>query len=184
MKKPRSKTELNRVEILRQCYRLMVTGTWDAISVTELESNIKQTRGAIFYFNKNKEDLFNNMIDELFLPVFRLNEQEKLKLKSSTAQAFFAIYKTPFERVCNDLRINYQVPDPAMSLFNIIAQAQQHYPNFREVISEELKLEKEILKHILGINSSFPIDIDHFFAQNVGKLFLKSLFGQENGKTM
>lgn len=184
MKKPRSQTELNRVEILRQCYRMMATGTWDAISVTELESNIKQTRGAIFYFNKNKQDLFNNMIDELFLPVFRLNEQEKLKLKNCIAQAFFAIYKTPFERVCDDLRINYQILDPAMSLFNIIVQALQHYPNFREVISKELKQEMDFLNHIVGINSCIPIDIDHILAQNAGKLFLKSLIGQENGKTM
>ena len=43
-------------------------GTWDAILVAELEKNISQTRGAIFYFNKNKSDLFVNMIDELFSP--------------------------------------------------------------------------------------------------------------------
>ena len=55
----------------------MAQGTWDAISVAELEKNISQTRGAIFYFNKNKKDLFLNMIDELFLPVFVLSDDEK-----------------------------------------------------------------------------------------------------------
>lgn len=77
MKMGKLKTEQNRLEILRNCYRLMATGTWDAISVSMLEKNISQTRGAIFYFNKNKEDLFINMIDELFLPVFKLSQADK-----------------------------------------------------------------------------------------------------------
>ncbi len=55
-------------------------GTWDAILVAELEKNISQTRGAIFYFNKNKSDLFVNMIDELFFPVFALSDNEKARL--------------------------------------------------------------------------------------------------------
>ena len=46
-------------------------GTWDAILVAELEKNISQTRGAIFYFNKNKSDLFVNMI-EARLAVFNV----------------------------------------------------------------------------------------------------------------
>ncbi len=72
-----------------------------------LEKNISQTRGAIFYFNKNKEDLFINMIDELFLPVFKLSQADKKHLRTCSTQTFFAIYKTPFERVYLDLKTNY-----------------------------------------------------------------------------
>ncbi len=112
MKTKHDRANINRLNILRQSYRLMAMGTWDAISVSELENNIEQTRGAIFYFNKNKGALFNNMIEELFLPVFKLSDSEKSNLKTCSPQTFFAMYKTPFERVCNDLRINYQVPEP------------------------------------------------------------------------
>ncbi len=89
MKMGKLKTEQNRLEILRNCYRLMATGTWDAISVSMLEKNISQTRGAIFYFNKNKEDLFINMIDELFLPVFKLSQADKKHLRTCSTQTFF-----------------------------------------------------------------------------------------------
>lgn len=44
----------------------MAQGTWETTSATKLEKNISQTKGAIFYFNRNKSDLFVNMIDELF----------------------------------------------------------------------------------------------------------------------
>lgn len=175
MKKSRTKTEINRVEILRQSYRLMAIGTWDAISVTELENNIEQTRGAIFYFNKNKEALFTNMIEELFLPVFKLSESEKTNLKTCSPQTFFAIYKTPFERVCDDLRINYQVPEPSRSLFNIMIQAQKHYQGFKQIISKEIKQEIAFIHHIIGINSTFTLDLNKIYAQSAGRIFLDSL---------
>lgn len=175
MKKPRIQTEINRVEILRQSYRLMAMGTWDAISVTELENNIEQTRGAIFYFNKNKEALFTNMIEELFLPVFKLSDSEKSNLKTCSPQTFFAIYKTPFERVCDDLRINYQVPEPSRSLFNIMIQAQKHYQGFKQIISKEIKQEIAFIHHIIGINSTLNLDLDKIYAQSAGRIFLDSL---------
>ena len=175
MGKRSQKTEINRVEILRQSYRLMAMGTWDAISVTELENNIEQTRGAIFYFNKNKKALFTNMIEELFLPVFKLSDSEKSNLKTCSPQTFFAIYKTPFERVCDDLRINYQVPEPSRSLFNIIIQAQKHYQGFKQIIRKEIKQEIAFIHHIIGINSTLTLDLDKIYALSAGRIFLDSL---------
>ena len=90
MKKKRPQTELNRIDILRRCYRMMAMGAWDAISVSDLEKGIDRTRGAIFYFNKNKEELFVNMIDELFLPVFKLSKDDRTTLKRCSAKNFFA----------------------------------------------------------------------------------------------
>ena len=152
MKMGKLKTEQNRLEILRNCYRLMATGTWDAISVSMLEKNISQTRGAIFYFNKNKEDLFINMIDELFLPVFKLSQADKKHLRTCSTQTFFAIYKTPFERVYLDLKTNYNLDDPSRGLFNILIQAQNHYKGFCQIIGNEIKREiAEISEIIKGI---------------------------------
>ena len=175
MKKIKPKTEHNRLEILRSCYRLMATGTWDAISVSELEKNISQTRGAIFYFNKNKEDLFINMIDELFFPVFKLSQSDKTNLKTCSTQTFFAMYKTPFERVCNDLRINYKLDNPSQGLFNILIQAQNHYKGFRQIINDEIKCEMAEINRIIGLGKTISFDMDKIYAQSAGKIFLESL---------
>lgn len=174
MRKIKPQTEHNRLEILRSCYRLMATGTWDAISVSELERNISQTRGAIFYFNKNKEDLFINMIDELFLPVFKLSQSDKTNLKTCSTQTFFAMYKTPFERVYNDLRINYKLDNPSQGLFNILVQAQNHYKGFSQIISEVIKCEMAEIGKIIGLNKTIRFDMDKIYAQSAGKIFLES----------
>ena len=95
MNKSRPQPQQNRIDILKQCYRLVDQGTWDAMSIIGPEKNISRTRGAIFYFNKNESDLFVNMIDELFFPVFVLSEKDKKMLSKCPVSRFFATYKTP-----------------------------------------------------------------------------------------
>ena len=175
MKMSKLKTEQNRLEILRNCYRLMATGTWDAISVSMLEKNISQTRGAIFYFNKNKEDLFINMIDELFFPVFKLSQTDKNHLSTCPTHTFFAMYKTPFERVYFDLKTNYKLIDPSSSLFNILIQAQNHYKGFCQIIGNEIKREIAVISEIIKGNDAIHIDLDKIYAQSAGIIFLESL---------
>ena len=175
MKKPRIQTELNKMKILRHCYRIMATGTWDAISVADLEAGMAKTRGAIFYFNKNKSELFINMIDELFLPIFKLNEQNKKCYLDCSSTLFFASYKNPFERVSNDLRINYNIPNPNRALFNIINQAQNQYPNFNKIIKHEIELEIIFIKNIIGSNETFELDLEGIYSKSIGKLFLSAI---------
>ena len=95
MSKHREQSLKNRSDILRKCYPLVATGSWDAIAISDIEKVIKQTRGAIFYFNKNKEDLFINMIDELFLPVFKLSQADKKHLRILLFSQLFFKYIKP-----------------------------------------------------------------------------------------
>ena len=145
----------------------MATGTWDAISVADLEAGMSKTRGAIFYFNKNKTELFINMIDELFLPLFRLDEKDK--------ERFFLTYKTPFERVADDLRINYKIEKPSRTVFNIISQALKIYPDFSETIKTELKAELLFLNQIINPNGNRIVDVSQLFNKTIGYMYMESL---------
>lgn len=69
MSKHREQSLKNRMDILKRCYPLLATGSWDAITVADLEKAITQTKGAIIYYFKNKKTLFANVFDELFFPV-------------------------------------------------------------------------------------------------------------------
>ena len=175
MKKPRIQTEQNKLEILRHCYRMMALSTWEAISVADLEAGMSKTRGAIFYFNKNKSELFINMIDELFLPIFRLDESDKKRYSQCGIELFFSIYKIPFERVADDLRINYKVDNPCQTMFNIIAQAQKLYPGFSEIIKTEVEREITFLNGILNPRSRKFFDVVQLYNQTVGHMFLESI---------
>lgn len=156
----------------------MALGTWEAISVTELEQALSLTRGAIFYFNKNKADLFANMFDELFFPIFTLSDEYKQNLSRCPKSALHLIYKSPFKRVMDDLKVNYGIEKSSFAVMNIVIQGLKHYPSFKEIVLDNLTQEAEF---IMGIQSQESIerlfDLDK-------ESSLKSFFKGELGKMM
>ncbi len=128
--------------ILSQTYKLLFVYNWEAITIEQIESSIGKTRGAIFYFFKNKSELFNSIILERFLCKFDSSEISCASITNSTITGFFSYYRTPFERICTDITENYGQADPNPALLNIIVQARKLYPNFDNII--ESYIEKEI----------------------------------------
>lgn len=128
--------------ILSQTYKLLFVYNWEAITIEQIESSIGKTRGAIFYFFKNKSELFNSIILERFLSKFDSSEISCVSITNSTITGFFSYYRTPFERICTDITENYGQADPNPALLNIIVQARKLYPNFDNII--ESYIEKEI----------------------------------------
>ena len=128
--------------ILSQTYKLLFVYNWEAITIEQIEGSIGRTRGAIFYFFKNKSELFNSIILERFLCKFDSSEISCASITNSTITGFFSYYRTPFERICTDITENYGQADPNPALLNIIVQARKLYPNFDNII--ESYIEKEI----------------------------------------
>ncbi|HBV84301.1 MAG TPA: hypothetical protein DEB74_16210 [Lachnospiraceae bacterium] len=177
----------NRSDILRKCYPLVATGSWDAIAISDIEKVIKQTRGAIAYYFKNKKTLFANILDELFFPVFALSAEEREKLSKATVSDFYNRYKTPFERVRDDLVENYGIDNPSRALFNIYIQGSKHYEGFSTSVNDSMKLEEEYMSKIVEGCVTTLIDINRVYIKNVGNLFIESfdlsLLLQFNNKT-
>ena len=112
----------------------------------------------------------------LFLPVFKLSQADKKHLRTCSTQTFFAIYKTPFERVYLDLKTNYNLDDPSRGLFNILIQAQNHYKGFCQIIGNEIKREIAEISEIIKGNNAIHIDLGKVYAQSAGVIFLESLY--------
>ncbi len=120
--------------ILDKTYRLLFIYNWEAITIEQIESSIGRTRGAIFYFFKNKSQLFNSVINERFLSKFLTTEVNSSAIQNTTIAGFFNQYQTPFERLCNDISRNYNLKDPTPAVLYIIVQARKLYPCFDIVI--------------------------------------------------
>lgn len=187
MSKHREQSLRNRSDILRKCYPLVATGSWDAIAISDIEKVIKQTRGAIAYYFKNKKTLFANILDELFFPVFALSAEEREKLSKATVSDFYNRYKTPFERVRDDLVENYGIDNPSRALFNIYIHGSKHYEGFSTSVNDSMKLEEEYMSKIVEGCVTTLIDINRVYIKNVGNLFIESfdlsLLLQFNNKT-
>ncbi len=172
MSKHREQSLKNRSDILKKCYPLVATGSWDAIAISDIEKVIKQTRGAIAYYFKNKKTLFANILDELFFPVFALSADEREKLSKATVSDFYAKYKTPFERVRDDLRDNYGVENPSQAIFNLFIQGSKHYDRFTSNVGELMQLEQDFMSHIVNGRVNNILDLNRTYVENIGYIFI------------
>lgn len=125
----------------------MAQGTWETTSATKLEKNISQTKGAIFYFNRNKSDLFVNMIDELFFFLYLFCWMMRkicclcVPLLSSTQ---------PIRHHLIELKRIWQVTIVFQMLlrsYSIIIQAQKHYTGFSNVLETTIKNEQNFMSN-------------------------------------
>lgn len=175
MSKHREQSIINRFEILKKCYPLLAEGSWDAITIADLEKAISQTRGAIAYYHKNKQTLLNNLMDELFFPVFELSEERQKYLRNCTIIDFHKTYKTPFERVRDDLKINYNIENPSRAIFNLFVQGSKHYAGFNDKISDMMQIEMDYMINVVGGRVNTLIDLNKVYIENIGHIFVESL---------
>ena len=148
--------------ILSQTYQLLFVYNWEAITIEQIESSIGRTRGAIFYFFKNKNELFNSIINERFLSKFLTTEVNSSAIQNTTIAGFFNQYQTPLERLCNDISENYNLKDPTPAVLNIIVQARKLYPCFDIVIGRYISDEIQYIEKNAVIMRDNPRLINSF----------------------
>ena len=127
--------------ILDKTYRLLFIYNWEAITIEQIESSIGRTRGAIFYFFKNKSELFNSVINERFLSKFLTSEVSTPAIQDSTISGFFNQYQ---------------------AVLNIIVQARKLYPCFDIIIGRYISDEIQYIEKNAVIMRDNPRLINSF----------------------
>lgn len=148
--------------ILDKTYKLLFRNNWEAITIEQIESSIGKTRGAIFHFFKNKNELFNAVISERFLCKFESLEISKITLGHTSIKVFFDQYHTPFERIGIDMAGNYGLTNSSPAILNIIVQARKLYPNFDIIIESYIKDELQFIANNALIMRNNPWLINLF----------------------
>lgn len=131
----------SREYILRRAFDVFMDKGYDSTSISVLQQELNMSRGAMYRYFKNKEELFISVIDEY---VFKLFERLVTEVDPTitTAELIDLIHKrqrrvfSVFSRagVTNIVFMNYTA---------LIIQAVKHYPDF-------LMLFKGIHKHLLS----------------------------------
>lgn len=140
-----------------------------------IEQAITRTLVKITYDYKNKHNLFHCIMDELFFPVFEMSEKAWEKLSKCTISKFHQKYKTPFERVRDDLRDNYGVENPSQAIFNLFIQGSKHYDQFTSNVGELMQLEQDFMSRIVGGRVNNILDLNRVYVENIGNIFIESM---------
>lgn len=151
-----------RMHILKEAYRLFLFSNVERVTIIELEKITQKVRGTIFYHFKNKQNLFNSVVEEVFLPSFEITPEIMGVANNVTLEEFIKQYKSPEERVINKIKTELQVEEPETGYYNFLNQAHKYHPSFKKeysnIINRELSVWNMVINRIEKDSSSFSGD--------------------------
>lgn len=121
----------SREYILRRAFDVFMNKGYDSASISVLQEELQMSRGALYRYFKNKEELFNAVIDEYFFKIFD-KLQHNMDKHTYSLEKFIEvmhrrqkIFVNAFTRagVTHTIFLNYTA---------LVIQVGKHYPNFLE----------------------------------------------------
>lgn len=182
-----SKEKNKKETILDGCFKLLLQKRESNITVTDLEKSMGVTRGKIFYYYKDMDEIVRSTIEHYFQKVedyfsFFYNEEKT------------TLWKFLFDYVDNwrkfDQSIIELTGNSASSVINFFLHASASYPNFeikmKTLFEKELKcweivLSKAIESGEIKANVDVPVVATKFYCVHMGVL-VQSYFVPYNFK--
>jgi AcrR family transcriptional regulator len=150
--------------IIEEAFRLFLNHNFEKVSISDIEKAVGKTRGAIFYFFKNKEELFNEVVNTYIVkiqdPSAKFHFDENISLKQFIHQYINGINTTM------SLMLSLSVVNIYKGYFSLYMQASRIYPNFVEIMTrnsmEELNLWEKVIARAVQTKEIKPIDTRHY----------------------
>jgi TetR/AcrR family transcriptional regulator, transcriptional repressor for nem operon len=129
--------------IIDQAYRLFLSRSYEAVSISDISKAIGFTKGALYHHFKNKEDLFKAVIDK-YLPI----EKYFAPHKEVTFIEFIEISIKSADDIVNSIFRNGPgfIPLTYLALY---IDAFRHYPEFAKEKDRLVQGELEKIKSII-----------------------------------
>ena len=146
--------------IIEEAFKLFLTHNFEKVSITDLEQAIGKTRGAIFYFFKNKEEIFNEVIDTYIIKT--QNPSEKFNFDPNISlEQFIYLYINGINTTMSKM-LSLSVVNIYKGYFSLYMQASRIYPNFAEIMTknsvEEINLWEKVINRAIQTKEIKKID--------------------------
>lgn len=138
-------------KILWECFKLFLQKGYKEVTIPDIENAIGMTRGAVFYYVKDKNELFRAIIDRYLLEKQNINT--KIEQTEETGLLRFIIKYV--EGINNAQKSFYPLPKDKSVLFsymNLTYNAILYYEGFEEKAMDTL--ERAVSLKILTVLNS------------------------------
>lgn len=139
--------ETTKKRILEEAIRLFMTKGYEGTTIKEIEAAIERTRGAIFYFFKNKQQLFEAVVDEYIIDTQTIYWQFDIP-KDTTLKDFIYLYINAIQNTIAKM-FSLHIVNIYKSYFTLYLEAGRYYPNFSDIVSKNLIKEIEAWESII-----------------------------------
>ena len=134
--------------IIEEAFKLFLTHNYEKVSISDLEQAVGKTRGAIFYFFKHKEEIFNEVIDTYMIktqnPSAKFNFDEDVSL-----QQFIHLYINRINTTMSKM-LSLSVVNIYKGYFSLYMQASRIYPNFAEIMTQNSVEEVNLWERVIS----------------------------------
>ena len=150
--------------IIEEAFKLFLNHNYEKVSISDLEEAIGKTRGAIFYFFKNKEEIFNTVIDTYIIKTQNPDEKFDFSDDLSLEQFIYRYVKginTTMSRM-----LSLSVVNIYKQYFYLYLQASRIYPNFSEIMTQnsiaEINLWEKVISRAIQTKEIKKVDPRHY----------------------
>ena len=133
--------------IIDEAYKLFLTQSYEAVSISIISNAIGFTKGALYHHFRNKEELFRAVIDKHF-PLTNMSlDVEKISLREYTDECIDHVNKLLKETVTSNEAFT------PVNFLALIADSFRHYEGFAEkkslIIDKDVEKAKVIIKNAI-----------------------------------
>ncbi len=165
-----------RNQILDETFKLFLVNNWETITIEKIEHQMGRTRGAIFYFFKNKKTLFEKVIDERLCPCLILSNHAKCQIENFNVTDFALNYHSPLDRIRQKAE-SLGIKVSTSEVINVILQAIKISPDFKIKIKASLLEEMNVVDDVFRkcyAGSCVKVGTDSLFIDKLGTFLLNA----------
>lgn len=128
--------------IIEEAFKLFLSNNFEKVSISDLEQAVGKTRGAIFYFFKNKEEIFNEVIETYIIkaqnPLQKFDTSGELSLEQFIGRYINGINATMSKM------LSLSVVNIYKHYFSLYLQASRIYPDFSAIMARNSVAETDL----------------------------------------
>lgn len=132
--------KFSREYITKNAFNVFLDRGYDSTSITVLQQELKMSRGALYRYFKNKEELFISVIDEHFF------KPQQLFLKE--------IGKNKEQNLSELIQTTYQIQQRFVEAFSQIGVTRTFFLNYTALVIQAAKYYPDFVVHIKKTSAS------------------------------
>ena len=161
--------------ILKESFKLFAWKRYEQVTVSDLERVTKLTRGAIFYYMKNKEHLFIEVLDKYMLS----RNSPQVDYEQATLLSYIDLFIEQIKKSKKQMNL-LGVKNMNFAYANIANQAIYYYPEFTKQVKEKDDEELQNWIKILQQAVKSGEIIDTIDIESVANIFQQTYSGLGN----
>lgn len=134
--------------ILWECFKLFLQKGYKEVTIPDMEDAIGMTRGAIFYYAKDKKDLFRAVVDRFILEKQNVNNKVSHE-KDTSLLRFIIVYIEGINKAQKSFGSLSQTESTLFSYMNLVNSALLYYDGFKEKAFRVLEIEISLWREVI-----------------------------------